>query len=286
VFDHVLVPLDGSELAARILGPVRRLLTARATGGSHVTVLRAIDDRGDPDSGKTERRLVDARRETEGLLAGLVKAGIHTALHLERGDPAEQILAAAESDRPDLLAMTTHGRTGLDRLVRGSVAERVLRRCPVPLLLATARATISTAPEAPFTQRILVPLDGSELAAAILPLVGKLLRAFHAEAVLLRVGPSQRRGDAERAGRLAATLDPAAEVLREAGAHRVERRVAFTHPALGILDALAETRCDLVAMSTHGRSGASRWWLGSVAETVLRECPCPLLVRPARAASA
>tara|TARA_R110002072_G_scaffold79141_5_gene182908 strand:- start:262 stop:822 length:561 start_codon:yes stop_codon:yes gene_type:complete len=176
----------------------------------------------------------------------------------------------------------THGRGGPKRWIMGSVAERVLRHCSAPVLLGNANASPRTSRE---IKKILVPLDGSEHAASVLELVARLARSLGAEVVLFRaawVDPTNnmlayaREADALRAG-LKAELEGLAEPLRRDGL-TVTSRVALDYPAEAILKATELSGSDLIAMTTHGRSGLKRWLLGSVAEKVLRASPCPVLL--------
>jgi nucleotide-binding universal stress UspA family protein len=177
--------------------------------------------------------------------------------------------------------MSTHGRSGIERWVHGSVAERVLRRSPAPLLLANPFTFAKRPEQAPPFQRIVVPLDGSENAAMALPRAATLARFFSAEVVLLHVVP-EALADGELVGAVHERELEGLELLEAArGAlsplvvrTRLERGV----PANVILDVVADEHADLLAMTTRGRSGATRWTFGSVAEDVLRHARCPVLV--------
>lgn len=195
---------------------------------------------------------------------------------LARGDAAAGILARIDATHPGLVAMATHGRSGVARFVRGSVAERVLRACPAPLLLANPAGL--EAPRWPW-RKLLVPLDGSDHAARVLPVVERLASALRAGVTLLRVdpylAPLEARSEGYDPERAAASLEPVRRRLEAAGvATRV--RVTLGVEADQILRAAEDV--DLVALTTHGRSGLSRWLFGSVAEHVLRHCPRPLVV--------
>jgi nucleotide-binding universal stress UspA family protein len=139
-------------------------------------------------------------------------------------------------------------------------------------------------------RRVLVPLDGSELAEAILPFAGQVARPFDAEVALLRVVEPLSAAEAVAS---AGVVAPDTFVLRELEAKRyllkVERRlsneglrvrtlVALGRPAEAIVDAVKTSGADLVAMTTHGRSGLGRALFGSVAESVLRTSPVPVLL--------
>jgi nucleotide-binding universal stress UspA family protein len=264
--DRILVPVDGSELSDRILVHVQRLL-ARAE--AEVVLLHVVPDGPGP---------IDSKH-VDDLAAELRSNGANARALVVKGDPAAMILAAARELEPKLIAMSSHGRSGIARFLRGSVAERVLRHADVPLLIANPLAL--PARQDPAIRKILVPLDGSDLSAEILPIASDVAELFKAELVLLQaielvtvpdpivmVSPVVEREVAE------AWLATQAE--RVVGVP-VTTRVVLGTPSVEILDAARDA--DLVALATHGRSGASRWAYGSVAEQVLRHCTRPLLVK-------
>lgn len=268
-----LLPTDGSDLATHVVGPLRRLL---GDDLSEVILLRVVpvataSEQGDAIDEATAE--LQATRDQLGL-PGTV------TLRVARGDPAEQILAVADEVDARLIAMTSHGRSGIQRVVRGSVAERVLRHAKAPLLVANP----TVEPPTEGYRKLLVPLDGSELSESILDHVLRLAQAFSGCSVtLLRVEPflysalpspalNPDLWDAEATRQ---TLNPARERLAAAGL-TVETTAAYGVESAEILQAAHDH--DLVVMSTHGRSGPSRWWFGSVAETVLRHCDRPLYV--------
>jgi nucleotide-binding universal stress UspA family protein len=186
--------------------------------------------------------------------------------------------------------MSTHGRSGVGRWRRGSVADQVVRGAPVPVLLVHADQTEVVATGHP--QRILVPLDGSALAEGALPLALCLARLAHASLVLVRA--VNRPGDLSTSF---AALGPI--VGAELGALDEERTrsylagvsqrllhygvpVATTvyrdSPADAILACATEERADLIVMTTHGCGGLGRWALGSVADRVLSAAAMPVLL--------
>jgi len=273
-----LIPLDGARSSERILGPLGPLLHGWR---AEVTLLRVLEPCRSP--AEDDERSRAAAEQLGRVAAVLEHQQIEVVQRSARGDPAEEILRLARELRPRLLAMSTHGRSGLERLLRGSVAERVLRKCPVPLFLCNPRALARDATGARF-RRILVPLDGSERADAILPLVQEWAQAYRSTLTLLRVQPLLPQpvpapaGAGEEESRAASLESPLAlqrEGLAEAGlaADVVTVRGDETSEILA-----AAEQADLVAMTTQGRGGIARWWLGSVAEAVTRRCPCPLLL--------
>lgn len=276
MFQKILVPLDGSRLAARVLGPVRRLLGP----GAQLTLLRVVEPQSEAEHDRApavEAAIKAQLVQTRELLGD----GASIEAQVLRGDPADEIARYARDAGQDLVAMATHGRSGVERWVRGSVAERVLRACEVPLLLCNPFA-LEPRDRGPF-ERVLVPLDGSPTSARIVPLVEQVARAHASRVTLLRVEPMiisevpspVVSGSLWDPAPLESSLEPQRAALAAAGVP-VEARAAYGVVAAEVLRAAREA--DLLAMTTHGRSGVSRWWFGSVAEQVLRHAPCPLLV--------
>jgi nucleotide-binding universal stress UspA family protein len=272
----ILIPLDGSTVAEGILTPLSHLLERDA----EVTLLQVSEPGSELDReplGPLSMAATKALVSVEARLAQTARARVK----IVRGDPATEIVRHARETGQTLIAMATHGRTGLDRWLRGSVAERVLRTTRTPLLLCNPRGFTGHR-EGPF-RKILVPLDGSSEADQVLPHVIELARAYGARVSLLRVEPlivtefpsPLLEGSLWDPAATTRSLEPQRERLRAAGLE-VETIAAYGVVALEILRAASDS--DLLAMSTHGRSGPSRWWFGSVAEQVLREARVPLLV--------
>ncbi|MCI0342505.1 MAG: universal stress protein [Planctomycetales bacterium] len=286
MLDKILVPLDGSPLAEGILTHVRRLLVRR---DAEVRLLRVIPDRAvEGAAWFPEEPAETVQKHLERIRDLLAIQGVSVHAEVRVGDPAEKILKVADDLRPSLIAMSTHGRSGPARWLLGSVAERVLRGARHPLLLANPSAlTEGEKPREFKFRRLLVPLDGSEMAAKVLPLVEGFAKVFESEVVLLHVVPVPviAEGPLPYAGipvlptkeDAAAAIEPQREALARTG---IPTRVSvlFGGAAAGILDAVTNEKADLIAMTTHGRTGFSRWVLGSVAEKVARHSPCPVLV--------
>lgn len=265
MFRSILLPTDGSAFSERILPRVEQLLAEQE--GGRLCLLRVL-----PSSDHPEGDFREATQELSELQRALEQRGLQATYRIERGDPVEGIVNTIRASQPDLVAMATHGRTGLTRLVRGSVAEGVLRHSEVPLLICNTHAQLSE--DAPRFQRVLVPLDGSPSAAEVLPLARELSLLCGAEVVLFQAAPDEGAAAARRL-----ELEARAGKFEGTGIPRVEVEVSVGEPAREILRAVERRRVDLLAMSTHGRTGFARLRFGSVAEAVLREVPCPLLLR-------
>lgn len=278
----VLVPLDGSALSAAILSHARCL----ALPGKLELHLLSVLPADFPSEGDRRRREEQTRDELAAQVEALGRAGVIARASLVQGDPAAEILATIDGRRIDLVAMATHGAGGSDRWLRGSVAERVLRHSPAPVYLANPKSLLPLRERLPLG-RVLVPLDGSEQAEAVLPLAALFARAAAAEMVLLHVDDPERAAphpDPEEAllaahARAGALMRHHREPLLQAGVPAVTLAAALGNPADAILAAVRDTASDLVAMTTHGRTGLARWQFGSVAENVLRHGQSPVLVQ-------
>jgi nucleotide-binding universal stress UspA family protein len=292
----ILVPLDGSELSARAL-PYATELAHRA--GATLVLVRAamVQPFFKEDQLAAEAFAVGvAERELEDIARRLREQGLSVETHVPYGTAAESILRVAVDTGVDAIVMCTHGRTGLGRVIYGSVADAVLRRSPVPVLLVRARGAAGGWPATP-DPSVVVALDGSGLAEAALRPAAELARLLGARLVLVRVvepafthyGYADVRApsglvEPDPSADLAAAksyLEYAAATIQREGL-AVETRVEYGAPATAIGEVAAATGALAIVMATHGRGGLARLVLGSVATALLHNSQVPLyLVHPA-----
>jgi nucleotide-binding universal stress UspA family protein len=200
-----------------------------------------------------------------------------------QGDAAEEILRKARELGSDLIVMGTHGRTGLRRVLAGSVAVIVLRSALCPVLALRAVEQPRKASE---IRVILHPTDFSVDSEAALRVARWLAREHGARLIVLHVAVLEDL----LAGTPAAEVDQlyrkALEDVRKRVEgpdlkHRVECMLRRGYAAEGILQTAEELASDLIVMGTNGRSGLRRLLMGSVAEHVLAKADCPVLVAKA-----
>ncbi len=304
MYKKILVPLDGSELAEKAFNYAREIAGRL---DSDLVILHVCDP-GDKESFDMHQAYVERKAELVREQARAVQAASGMAstekpvdawANVEVADAAEGILNCAEQDDIDLILMATHGRTGVKRWLLGSVADKVLRSAPVPVWLVRAGMPDEQIYEQWPKLTILVPLDGSELAEEILPHVEAiakqrgvqsidvllirvveepLITADYPEASMKRTWPEHveamreefRKGAREYLGKIEAKLE-------EKGI-QTKLEVLMGKPADKIIEYSEKTPFNLIAMSTHGRSGIVRTAWGSVADRVLHEARCPLLL--------
>lgn len=198
------------------------------------------------------------------------------------GRPRQEIARLAAEHRCELIVMISHARKGAERWLLGSVAEGVLRRTPCPMLLLRAQDD----QPAPFS-RILVPVDGSPHSLSVLDHLKPFLESDTQVQLYQSSGfAPQDLSLSEESEALQHCLDQMATHLREIKLEQGLVEVAVEHgePAEAIVRWAETHPCQLIAMSTLGRSGDPSLWLGSVTEKVARSAPCAVLACPARKA--
>lgn len=288
MYDHILVPTDGSDHAVRAAEHATMLAT---TFDATLHLLTVVDieaaagpfSAGGVDTEYIEGRTATKREALSDLADSLDRAGdIETTV--ETGTPAESILGYVGDTDVDLVVMGTHGRSGLRRYLTGSVAERVVRQSPVPVL--TMRATDASAIGDGY-DNVLVPTDGSERAAAAVGHALAVADAFgttlHAVSVV-NVGDIATGAETGIPPELLEELRNDAADATEAIASRAEAagvdavtEVLTGRPKHELLAYVADHGIDLVCMGTHGRTGLDRVLLGSTAEGLLRRAEVPVL---------
>lgn len=295
----VLVPLDGSGFAEAAL-PIAKQLVTRSGGRLSLITAELSTVIGDA-TGELANALAslsnECRRDDEMYLvrtaAMLGNVGDGPVRHgLVDGPAGEAICREAERIHAGMIVMATHGRSALERVWLGSVADYVIRHAARPVLLVRPRLLGAVFPPAPI-RNILVPLDPSTFSEAILESALRVAQLMGATITLLTV-VTPRFGLAEPELPPPVPQHPAIVARRSDEAHyRLERlarlyramgllvrtRVATAAtPAAGILAVLEESRFDMVALATHGAEGLRRLVTGSVADRVLRGSEKPMLV--------
>jgi nucleotide-binding universal stress UspA family protein len=156
MYDHkrVLVALDGSPASEAVL---RFVLEIAGPLDMKVLLLRVVEPTLPPVADESfrmpvetvESRLRDAEEYLAPLAAALRASGVDVAWEVRHGRPEDEILTAAAESGVDMIAMATHGRTGVGRLLFGSIAEAVLRRATVPVFMIRQPETAAAPPAAP-----------------------------------------------------------------------------------------------------------------------------------------
>lgn len=288
----IIVPLDGSPLAEQALAPARALA---ATTHARLVLVRAVPFAlsGERKETAGHAALTEAQAYLHGLSRQLEDEGLAVRSDLLPGSPAQAILFSAQTHRADLIAMSTHGTSGIQQAFLGSVANAVLRHSECPVLLTRASNT-PQAPAAP--PRILVPLDGSPLSEASLAYLTSEHLVDSAKVYLLRVVEPPALSAMPLVSPMA-TADLFTRIGQETNEERKEAeayltslgerylhgrqweaRVVLGYTSEEIVRQAGVVEATLITMATAGRHGFERLLYGSVAGRVLRKATMPVLL--------
>lgn len=297
MFQHLIIPLDGSTLAESVLPTAAEMAQ---TLDARVTLLHIIEHNA-PEEVHGDRHLT-SEREALVYLHGVAEHAfpenlqVETHVHSsEQKDVARSIVEHATEFGTDLIAMCTHGRSGLRTWLFGSIAQQVVSLGKTPVLLVqpgkTNRVTDFNC------RRLLVPVDGDPDHEEGLRVAVQLTQVCQAGLHLLMVVRTYRTLPAEQAA--TATLLPGAtsELLNmtEESAQmylqslheefvdasiRVASEVQRGDPAKLIANAAQRIGADLIVIGTHGKTGMDAFWSGSMAPKISRYSHVPLLLVP------
>lgn len=279
---QILVPLDGSALGETAV-PHAIALAKQTNAMVHLVrvVTAPINPVADPVDAEVEV-LESAEVYLTRWAVWLQCQGITVQRIVRYGETVEQLLDKANQVNADIIVMATRGRSGVQRAVLGSVAEQIVRKAPCPVLLVHGQPVSAT------YSRILVPLDGTPLGEAMLPLAAKLARIHHAELILLHVVKPRDLVDI-----WSVKTDEEKRYIQEATtrAHKYLGAIAGSLSKTGIkidiicragvpekvIETIArQEQPDLIAMATHTRGLVGRALFGSVADAILHRVDLPL----------
>ncbi len=281
VFENILVPLDQSPSAELALAGAQTI--ARNYDGT-IHLLTTID----PTPDKGENGLADLAYNTKesaeeylrDVVADMGVAGYRTTTEITVGEPADEIGRRAKSGDIDLIIMTTHGRSRMKRLMVSDVTTDVIHQTTPPLMVI--RPTENWRSTRTTYKRLLVALDGSEVAEQVLPYVHELAYKFDSEICLLSAAEGSESDD--YLDKLNAYLNEIAGDLNRKGL-RVKCLTGSEAPSQMILSTAKDEKIDLIMMVSHGRGGVARQShvkLGSVVDKVLQKAYCPVFLISAR----
>lgn len=293
-YNRIVVPIDGSDASEAALAyashlPAKELVLLHVSVDHEVIVpdwiLRHDEERQEMTLQESMERLAERLRTPERQVK----------VDMRVGDVAEEIMAAGRE--ADLIVMMTHGRGAAGRMVFGSIADRVIRHGETPTLIVRV-GELTRNPKMP--RRVIVALDGSRLAekgieggvkmalACKLPLL--LLRSIGLQDVKAELRKRRKPGDTPMT--ISPTLyeDTLSDVLKDAHDYLDRHAEALRAEGCDVSTEVVEGSVpftllwaanpdDVMVMTTRGQGGYKRWALGSVAEKMVREAPCPVLLQ-------
>jgi len=302
MFRNLLVPLDGSAFAEQALPWA--ISIAQQTEASldlvRAHVFYALEDPAYGWASFDPAEDAEHRHHEQTYLDAVVRRlaaerPVRVTSAAVDGSAVDAILGRAREVAADLIVMTTHGRGPVSRAYLGSVADELIRRCPIPVMLVRAHEALPDFQQKTSVTKVLIPLDRSPTSEQILGPAMQLGSALGASSYTLlhvvhpdkdpawktksdRAAGLNRSREEREAEESLAYLEQVASRFRESCVELRTRVVIGRHVASAILQEEHAQSYGLVALSSHGRSGVKGLLLGSVADKVLRGASCPQLV--------
>lgn len=296
MFTKIVVPLDSSRNAELVLPFVLEIASAF---GSQLHLIQVLSD----DSSENGANGIHYLSNIENSLHNELKKRnaarpVSVFRHILTGNPAGNILRFTDDNQIDLIALTNYGVSGEGAWAMGSVAYKIIQAGKQSVLVVKkpAAGIINVKPQ---IKKLLVPLDGSTTGEAAIPSAQAIADSMNAELVLMRVVvPSSMQRDSF----LSYTTEVLEELIKQAEKGQEERKTAAQSYLEQVKEKLAQdgisasgvvklgyppeqlfnyaetAGIDLIVMSSHGRSGISRWMMGSVTEKMLETGNTPILV--------
>lgn len=294
MYTRVLVPLDGSKTAEKVLPWTRSLARCLNLAVELLTVIPIAGRAGHimAERGRYLGPVIDEQENCIRLyLENIARdfPALTVTCTVTRGDPATAIIEKAAADRGTLITMATHGRSGIRRWLLGSVAEKVLRGTPNVALFVRVQDKINGGKT---IDSVTVPLDGSTLAESVIPIATTIAKLMNLEIILFRAYelpasayygnedflPNYEELKAQVKIEVQSYLTKQIEALKSDGIEKASFYITEGAGPGEIIRYGRERPNTLIAMCTHGRSGVRRWALGSVTEKVVRHSGDPVLV--------
>jgi nucleotide-binding universal stress UspA family protein len=295
MFEHILVPLDGSTLAERVFPHVIALAKAF---NSRVTLLRVVyrqeqtNAHGMVNPIDWQMRKSEAEAYLESVKEQLMEADIDSEIHLEEGKPAKQIIQYARREDVELIVLSSHGESGLSEWNINSTVQKVLLRAFMPVMIIRAYKQVSDGLQEASYKRIFLPLDGSKRAECILPLA-KSISQKHKSKVLLAhiveepILPRQMPMSDEEKDLIQELVE---KNIREAEKYLTSVKDQFQidsvepiiqsskNATVSLHNIVDREKTDLVLLSAHGLSGEHRWPYGNIALNFIAYGTTPLII--------
>jgi nucleotide-binding universal stress UspA family protein len=299
MFKHILVPLDGSNLAEAAI-PVAAELSQKL--GAEVTLLHVIEKNA-PQEVHHQRHLTqeeDARKYLEGVAASKFAPGSVINFHVhseEVSKVAASIVQHSDEFTPDLIILCAHGEGGIHDFVVGSIPQQVIAAALIPVLLLQPQEGDVT--ELQSIKMMVSALDGKSDHDASLEVAADLAEAIGASLHLVRVVPTLstlKSKDAASGTLLPVTTNAILEMEEENAVEYLDQKLQWLHsrgihasaevergdPAQEVVKSAINQKTDLIILGTHGKKGMGALWAGSVAPLIVSRTRLPILLVPVR----
>ncbi len=265
----ILIPIDGSESAEETVLYARSMCPRSETRIVLLHVTPAVN---------TANASFDNIPNVKAIYDELLKDDWAVESEVRMGDPVFEILKMTISLPATMILMSTHGRSGIERIRHNSITEQVLKQSPCPVfILHSERPEPADNRSKKLFNRILVPLDGTDASSAILECVERFAKMHDSEVVLFHDELELAEFDDKKAA-IKAKLQDQSVTLANTGLKVSLDMTTYKKPIREILNKIDNMSIDLVSMATHGNGGEMRALDESVTAEIIRHSNCPLLV--------
>jgi len=295
MFEHILLPLDGSSLAERVLPHAVTLSNAFE---SKVTLLRVVhkedseNQHGMVNPMDWQMRKSTAEAYLQSVKKRLVDIGLDCEIHIAEGRPAVQIIGFAKNEAVDLVILSSHGSSGPSAWNINSTVQKVLLRAFMPVMIVRAYQEVQQDLEAVTYQRLFLPLDGSKRAECILPLAESICKLQNSkvflthiveEPILPRQTPVTEEIKTLTDQLREINIEESKKYFSNIKSHFQEDNVEIIlesskEPTIAMHNIIDRENIDLVLLSAHGYSGENRWPYGKIALNFIAYGTTPLII--------
>ncbi len=295
MYDHILVPLDGSHLAERVLP---HLVSLSKTFDAEVTLLRVVSKQIDSKPSNMvnpmdwEMRKSEAKAYLNSIKKILKKSGVASNVRIEEGKPAKQIINFAQRESVELIILCSHGESGLSEWNINSTVQKVLLRAFMPVMIIRAYKEPKDEIKPKKYKRVFLPLDGSKRAECILPLAEAISRNHDSEIVIAHIVeepklPRQTPLSEEEKNLINQLVEKNLEETKkylntlktQFPEHKTEVLIQSSkNTTVALHNLVDKEKIDLVLLSAHGLSGQQRWPYGNIALNFIAFGTTPMII--------
>jgi nucleotide-binding universal stress UspA family protein len=295
MFEHILLPLDGSKLAERVLP---HAVTISKAFGSTLTLVRVIyqdeaaDQHGMTNPMDWQMRKSEADAYLQSVQKRLREVDLESEIQILEGRPAEQIIEFAKSEDVNLIILSSHGKSGPSAWNINSTVQKVLLRAFMPVMIIRAYRAEHQALESVTYKRLFLPLDGSIRAECILPLAASICQMQGSNVLLTHIVEEPKL---PRQTPLTDEVKSLTGQLREINIQEAEKYFdnikqqfppenveilieSSKKPTIALHNIIDRENVDLVLLSAHGYSGENRWPYGKIALNFIAYGTTPLII--------
>ncbi len=295
MFEHIVLPLDGSKLAERVLP---HAVTLSKAFDSKLTLLRVVyqeesaDQHGMINPMDWQMRKSEAEAYLQSVQKRLEEVDLESEIRILEGRPAEQIVEFSKNEDVQLIILSSHGKSGPSAWNINSTVQKVLLRAFMPVMLIRAYREDQQELESVTYQRLFIPLDGSKRAECILPLAESICQLQDSDVFLAHIVeepklPRQTPVDEE----VQSLIDKLRKInIEEAENYFKNIKQQFPpenveiliesskKPTVAMHNIIDRENIDLVLLSAHGYSGENRWPYGKIALNFIAYGTTPLII--------